>query len=121
MIAFKLLAIIDVFLTNKVINNLEKNESNVSYIGYFTNGTFRTLLLSTNIQLLSKEVSPLISGEDVQKCKKFSKQRGQDVFEVLSRSLAPSIHGHDHIKKALLCMLLGGVEKILPNGTRLRG
>lgn len=88
--------------------------------GGYTNGTFRTLLISNNIALLSKEVTPNITGEDVQKCKKFSKQKG-NVFEVLGKSLAPSIHGHEYIKKAMLCMLLGGVEKNLPNGTRLRG
>lgn len=43
------------------------------------------------------------------------------MFELLSHSIAPSIHGHSHIKKAILCVLLGGVEKILENGTRLRG
>ncbi|CAG2118216.1 unnamed protein product, partial [Medioppia subpectinata] len=90
--------------------------------GSYTNGTFRTVMLSTNVNLLSKEVSSDITPEDFNKCKKFSRQRGKDdVFEILARSLAPSIYGHDHIKKALLCMLLGGLEKVLPNGTRLRG
>ncbi|XP_077559687.1 minichromosome maintenance 3 [Haemaphysalis longicornis] len=88
--------------------------------GGFTSGTFRSVLIANNIRLLSKEVAPNISVEDVNKCKAISKQKG-DVFEILARSLAPSIHGHEYIKKALLCLLLGGVEKVLPNGTRLRG
>ncbi|XP_054708242.1 LOW QUALITY PROTEIN: zygotic DNA replication licensing factor mcm3-like, partial [Uloborus diversus] len=85
----------------------------------YTTGIFRTVLIANNIQLLSKEVSPLISVDDVKKCKKFSKQK--DVFEILAHSLAPSIHGNEFVKKAILCLLLGGVEKVLPNGTRLRG
>lgn len=89
--------------------------------GSFTSGTFNTVLLANNVILMSKEVSPLIFTDDVQKCKKLSRQKKVDVFELLAKSLAPSIHGHEYIKKALLCMLLGGVEKNLPNGTRLRG
>jgi len=86
----------------------------------YTNGTFKCLLIANNVALLSKEVTPSITGEDVAKCKKFAKQKG-DVFAMLSKSLAPSIHGHEYIKQALLCQLLGGVEKNLLNGSRLRG
>jgi len=86
----------------------------------YTNGTFKCVLIANNVALLSKEVTPSITGEDVGKCKKFAKQKG-DVFAMLAKSLAPSIHGHEYIKQALLCQLLGGVEKNLANGTRLRG
>ncbi|XP_005107582.1 zygotic DNA replication licensing factor mcm3 [Aplysia californica] len=87
----------------------------------FTTGTFRTIMIANSISLLSKEVAPMFSAEDVANIKKFGKDKKHDVFEVLSRSLAPSIHGHEYIKKAVLCMLLGGTEKVLANGTRLRG
>nr|CAD7200819.1 unnamed protein product [Timema douglasi] len=90
--------------------------------GSFTSGTFRTILIANNITQLSKESSLAITKEDVKKCKKLAHSKNvEDIFELLSRSLAPSIHGHEYIKKAILCMLLGGVEKVLPNGTRLRG
>lgn len=87
----------------------------------FTNATFKTTLIANNVQVLNKEVDFLFTSEDVKKIKKFAHQKQGDVFDILSSSLAPSIHGHEYIKKAVLCMLLGGVEKHLPNGTRLRG
>ncbi|KAH8343404.1 hypothetical protein KR059_010142 [Drosophila kikkawai] len=87
--------------------------------GGYTSGTFRTVLLANNISLLSKESNLDISREDIMLCKKLAKNN--DIFELLSKSLAPSIHGHAYVKQAILCLLLGGVEKLLPNGTRLRG
>ncbi|KAM4689772.1 maternal DNA replication licensing factor mcm3 [Discoglossus pictus] len=89
--------------------------------GGFTSGTFRTILLANNVKLMSKEITPTFSADDVGKIKKFCKAHSKDIFEHISKSLAPSIHGHDYIKKAILCMLLGGNEKILENGTRIRG
>ncbi|XP_031759910.1 maternal DNA replication licensing factor mcm3 isoform X3 [Xenopus tropicalis] len=89
--------------------------------GGFTSGTFRTILLANNIKLMSKEIAPTFSADDVAKIKKFCKAHSKDIFEHLSKSLAPSIHGHEYIKKAILCMLLGGNEKVLDNGTRIRG
>ncbi len=44
-----------------------------------------------------------------------------NLYGDLVRSVAPTIHGHDSIKKGLLLMLLGGVAKKTPDGIRLRG
>ncbi|TRY99824.1 hypothetical protein DNTS_014884 [Danionella cerebrum] len=89
--------------------------------GGFTSGTFRTIMIACHVKQMSKEVSHYFSADDVAKIKSFCKSRSRNVFDQLARSLAPSIHGHEYIKKAILCMLLGGVEKVLENGSRLRG
>ncbi|XP_072929394.1 DNA replication licensing factor Mcm3 [Epargyreus clarus] len=89
--------------------------------GSFTAGTFRTILIANNVTQINKDMNLNISIEDIKLCKRLAKRTTTDMFELLSKSLAPSIHGHDYIKKAILCLLLGGMEKILPNGTRLRG
>ncbi|KAG6462321.1 hypothetical protein O3G_MSEX013183 [Manduca sexta] len=89
--------------------------------GSFTAGTFRTILIANNISPINKDLNMSITLEDVKQCKRLARRTTVDIFELLSKSLAPSIHGHDYIKKAILCLLLGGMEKVLPNGTRLRG
>lgn len=86
--------------------------------------TFRTLILANNIILLSSKsgggiAQVNITDTDIRNINKLSKNKR--VFELLSQSLAPSIYGHDYIKKAILLMLLGGQEKNLENGTHLRG
>jgi DNA replication licensing factor MCM5 len=46
-----------------------------------------------------------------------------DVYDILLRSTAPNIQGSYtvDIKKAMLCQLMGGSSKRLPDGMRLRG
>uniref|UniRef100_A0A8C1A4R3 DNA replication licensing factor MCM3 n=1 Tax=Cyprinus carpio carpio TaxID=630221 RepID=A0A8C1A4R3_CYPCA len=89
--------------------------------GGFTSGTFRTIMIACHAKQMSKEVSHYFSADDVAKIKSFCRTRSKNVFDQLARSLAPSIHGHEYIKKAILCLLLGGVEKVLENGSRIRG
>nr|POE94607.1 dna replication licensing factor mcm3 [Quercus suber] len=86
--------------------------------------TFKTLVLANNVILLSSKsgggiAQAAITDTDIRNINKISKQRR--VFDLISQSLAPSIYGHDYIKKAILLMLLSGMEKNLDNGTHLRG
>ncbi|OJD25152.1 hypothetical protein ACJ73_03482 [Blastomyces percursus] len=89
-----------------------------------SSSTFRTVILANNIiQLSSKSgggiTQTTITDTDIRNINKLAKKK--NVFDLLSQSLAPSIYGHDYIKKAILLMLLGGMEKNLDNGTHLRG
>ena len=60
-----------------------------------------------------------MSEQDIRNIRKISSE--QNVFDLLSRSIAPTIEGKLEVKKGLLLQLLGGSEKVLPNGTHLRG
>lgn len=47
-------------------------------------------------------------------------QDDDNFYETLSSSIAPEIYGHDDIKKALLLLLVGGVDRN-PSGMKIRG
>ncbi|KAH8888901.1 MCM-domain-containing protein [Thozetella sp. PMI_491] len=47
--------------------------------------------------------------------------RRPDLYKVMAECIAPSIYGNTDIKKAILCLLMGGSKKILPDGMKLRG
>ncbi|TKA27783.1 hypothetical protein B0A50_04884 [Salinomyces thailandicus] len=48
-------------------------------------------------------------------------QASGQLYEYLSRSIAPEIFGHLDVKKALLLQLIGGVTKEMGDGMRIRG
>lgn len=84
------------------------------------NGNFRLVVIATDVVSISAEMEvPKLSGDDLRNIKEVSKRH--DVFDVLANSVAPSIYGHNYIKKALILQLLGGDQKKLENGTNLRG
>lgn len=60
-----------------------------------------------------------MSEQDIKFIRKIAKEK--DVFNILGESIAPSIEGHLNVKKSILLQLLGGTEKVLENGTHLRG
>eukprot|EP00040_Diaphanoeca_grandis_P001325 m.18150 g.18150 ORF g.18150 m.18150 type:complete len:739 (-) comp11864_c1_seq1:201-2417(-) len=47
--------------------------------------------------------------------------RDPDVYDKLASSISPAIYGHDDVKKALLLLLIGGVDRKLSDGMHIRG
>ncbi|GAB1319059.1 MCM DNA helicase complex subunit [Madurella fahalii] len=124
---------VDVILDDDLVDKVKPGDR-VQLVGIFrtlgnrntnhNSALFKTVLLANNIVLLSTKsgggvATATITDTDIRNINKIAKK--PKLFELLSQSLAPSIYGHDYIKKAILLMLLGGMEKNLENGTHLRG
>jgi DNA replication licensing factor MCM3 len=85
----------------------------------WTNGIFPSRIIATSIVSVKDLVESPFSPEDIMAIREIGARK--DTFELLARSFAPSICGHDNVKKGLLLQQIGGTEKNLPNGTHLRG
>ncbi|KAG1324030.1 hypothetical protein G6F62_009332 [Rhizopus arrhizus] len=48
-------------------------------------------------------------------------KRDPNAYGRLARSIAPEIYGHDDVKKVLLLLLVGGVNKTVGDGMKIRG
>ncbi len=59
------------------------------------------------------------SEEDIKKIEEIA-HSGDAIGQVV-RSIAPTVYGHDDVKKALALQLFGGVAKEMPDGTHIRG
>lgn len=124
---------VDVILDDDLVDQVKPGDR-IQLVGIFrtlgnrnanhNSALFKTVVLANNVVLLSSKSSggvatASITDTDIRNINKVAKKK--DLLGLLSQSLAPSIYGHDYVKKAILLMLLGGVEKNLENGTHLRG
>ncbi|AEO55153.1 hypothetical protein MYCTH_2298672 [Thermothelomyces thermophilus ATCC 42464] len=124
---------VDVILDDDLVDRVKPGDR-VQLVGIYrtlgnrntnhNSAVFKTVLLANNVVLLSTKsgggvATATITDTDIRNINKIAKK--PKLFDLLSQSLAPSIYGHEYIKKAILLMLLGGMEKNLENGTHLRG
>ncbi len=124
---------VDVILNDDLVDQCKPGDR-VRIVGIFrgisrqssgaASGVFKTVLVANHVSQLKRtttgpDAAEAISEEDEEAIRALSQR--DDIFEILSRSIAPSVFGHEYIKKAVLMQLLGGVEKNLKNGTHLRG
>jgi len=83
-------------------------------------GVFRSIVVANDVLHVNEDASkPQLTENDLYLIHQVASNEGH--FDILARSIAPSIYGHDQVKRALLLQLLGGTEKNLDNGTHLRG
>eukprot|EP01025_Chloroclados_australasicus_P012951 TRINITY_DN16198_c0_g1_i4.p1 TRINITY_DN16198_c0_g1~~TRINITY_DN16198_c0_g1_i4.p1 ORF type:complete len:818 (-),score=97.65 TRINITY_DN16198_c0_g1_i4:533-2986(-) len=82
-------------------------------------GLMRSVLIGNTVKKFRKVGNDRISRDDLTNFKKLSME--EDCLDQLAESLAPSIFGHEWVKKAIVLLLVGGTEKDLKNGIRLRG
>ncbi|XP_060870452.1 DNA replication licensing factor Mcm3-like [Metopolophium dirhodum] len=80
---------------------------------------FKTMTIANNV--IIRNAKFLVERSDFNICRKLVEGQKDAIFELLANSIAPTLHGHIHVKKAIVCLLLGGVETTLPNKTRIRG
>ena len=81
---------------------------------------FKKVLEVNHIEQLSKEIEELdISPEDEQKIRELARRK--DVIETIVDSIAPAIWGMKDVKMGIALALFGGVQRLLPDGTKLRG
>ncbi|KAI2622110.1 MCM-domain-containing protein [Hypomontagnella submonticulosa] len=122
----------DRYLTNRVVpgsrctimgifsiyqNKGSKNSSTGGAVAIRT-PYLRAVGIQTDVDATAKGHS-VFSEEEEQEFMELS--RRPDLYNIMADCIAPSIYGNRDIKKAILCLLLGGSKKILPDGMKLRG
>ncbi len=121
---------IDIILDDDLVDKTKPGDR-IAIVGVYrtvggghggTSGNFKTLLLGNHVHLLNKDISVLnYTDDDISNFKNLPRKYKKSILDLLAQSVAPSIYGHDYIKKAVVLQLLGGAEKNLANGTHIRG
>eukprot|EP00466_Bigelowiella_natans_P003818 jgi/Bigna1/131364/aug1.14_g6072 len=80
---------------------------------------FHTVIKANHVKKNQGKMSDSISDDDIKAIRKLSKN--PIISQMIFNSMAPSICGHENIKKALALSLFGGVEKRFKDKHRIRG
>ena len=81
----------------------------------------RDIFIECNfLEPIEKEFEDIeITEEDEKQIKKIAKDK--KIYDMLKKSIAPSIFGYDDIKLAIAFQMFSGVQKVRPDGMKTRG
>jgi len=101
-------------IVDGILRTEQRRQGNIPLTEFFT------YLYAINVRKDVKELESVkITEEDKKRIIEISKK--PDIIDVISRSIAPTIHGLDMVKKALALQMFGGVRKVMKDGTTMRG
>lgn len=101
----------DVVAINGVVRTYQRNKKDKDFNMYIT---------CNSIEIMECSYADIkINAEDEKRILELSKK--DNVFEMLSSSIAPFIYGFATVKQAITLQLFGGTPKHLPDKTKIRG
>lgn len=110
----------------RVLKSLYKTYVDVVHVKKVSNtrigidtSTIEQELMQNKIDNSDVEEVRQISDADIAKIQEVAKR--EDLYELLARSIAPSIYELDDVKKGILLQLFGGTNKTFKKGGRYRG
>merc|ERR1719421_2447063 len=85
------------------------------------------LVTETHVEVMSvhrhkktyKEIQDDLEANDCDEVDRLGEDK-KLIYDRLASSLAPEIHGHRDVKKALLLQLVGGLTRVQPDGLKIR-
>eukprot|EP01054_Gregarina_sp_Poly1_P010341 Gregarina_sp_Poly_1__10340@NODE_734_length_6557_cov_123_557627_g549_i0_p3_GENE_NODE_734_length_6557_cov_123_557627_g549_i0NODE_734_length_6557_cov_123_557627_g549_i0_p3_ORF_typecomplete_len282_score43_68MCM/PF00493_23/4_7e66MCM_OB/PF17207_3/5_7e18Mg_chelatase/PF01078_21/5_3e02Mg_chelatase/PF01078_21/6_3e07Sigma54_activat/PF00158_26/0_00021AAA_5/PF07728_14/0_00078Sigma54_activ_2/PF14532_6/0_0017AAA_3/PF07726_11/1_7e03AAA_3/PF07726_11/0_012RuvB_N/PF05496_12/0_028AAA/PF00004_29/0_035RcpC/PF16976_5/ len=84
-------------------------------------GLAKSLVVANNVEIIHQEKrSPVLNAADLRQFKEIAGR--EDTLDLIAQAIAPTISGHEYVKKGLALQLIGGERKeIEGDGSRLRG
>ena len=114
----------DVIIIDGIFLPIKSSENSGGYQGLKSGLLTTTYLQACNIVKRKKTYDAMEEDDPAKqrilRQKVLEVAHGEDPVGALSRSIAPEIYGHEDVKRALLLQLVGGVERTLPDGMKIR-
>ncbi|MFH1751577.1 MAG: minichromosome maintenance protein MCM [archaeon] len=117
---------LDVYLSNDLVNKVTAGDrieltGTLRLVPPKAKGTvFGRHLEAIHVEETQKEFEELeVNKEDEKEIRKLAARK--DVYELLTKSIAPNIYGHEIVKQAIALQMFGGIKKELTEGSKIRG
>jgi replicative DNA helicase Mcm len=118
---------LDVYLSDDIVNTIMPGDrtriTGILRLRPPTKGrsvVYGRYLEATHIEETAREFELIdISQEEEKEITELASR--DDIYELLIKSIAPNIYGHEIVKEAIALQLFGGAKKTLPGDSRIRG